>query len=311
MLAIESRMVTIAGSALERVAVGTKGIGEAAVGEQRIGEQQVLPGALRRHRPRSSPGPPAPRRCRRGTARTTPPAASARAGDRPQLVCGLERTIGFSVGPREQAAVFDVGRVRRDDALERRHRLARLTERQIAGAEKQLRRNQRGLQLDGALERTDRLLPRDHPSPAPCRGSSTGQRRPGLRAPGPDTSARRRRRRPSAWPPRQPGSAVRGHRIADRAANKRTSRRRATTEPKDINSTRAKKRATVMTTVAPPKLSPGYRAPGLERLKLHAQRHLHAARARRVRAALHAGRREQHEVVRGDASRPARPSSGG
>ena len=80
------------------------------------------------------------------------------AGDRPQLLCGLERTIGFSVGPREQVTVFHVGRVRRDDALEQRHRLARLTESQIAGAEKELRRNQRGLELDGPLERTNRLL---------------------------------------------------------------------------------------------------------------------------------------------------------
>ena len=54
--------------------------------------------------------------------------------------------------------IFDIRRIRRDDALEQRHGLARLAERQIARTEKELRWYQRGLEFDGLLERTDRFL---------------------------------------------------------------------------------------------------------------------------------------------------------
>jgi hypothetical protein len=51
--------------------------------------------------------------------------------------------------------VFDVGRFRRDGSLERRHRLCRFAEREVAGTEKQLCGNERGLQLDRPLEWPD------------------------------------------------------------------------------------------------------------------------------------------------------------
>ena len=141
----------------ERLPVGRERIGEAAVGEERVRDQQLLPvaaaGLVLEGRQRIlrhgvvGVEQRVPRRRERGRE----------VRDLAELGRGLERPAGLRIGAGKQAPVFEVGRFRRADPPQWSNGFVRCAQREIAGAEEQLRRDQRRLQRRGALERRDRL----------------------------------------------------------------------------------------------------------------------------------------------------------